>query len=111
MPTRVCLDLTALPYNRTSASGVALAERLKPMPHDRLTRRLQADGSGLRLLDRAMRTRFIRERGSLVPDETVMTTPCASAIGGVAWVCSGHARLLVYRLPFGRSHWIQARNV
>jgi hypothetical protein len=38
MPELLRRDLTALRYNRPSASGVALAEALQTGSHDRLTR-------------------------------------------------------------------------
>ena len=46
MPTLVWLSLTALLYDRTSTSCVALAEALQAVSHDRLTRLLQATGVG-----------------------------------------------------------------
>ena len=51
MPTLVWHYLTALLYDRTSTSCVALAEALKTVSHDRLTRLLQADWSGQILLE------------------------------------------------------------
>ena len=51
MPTLVWRYLTALLYDRPSSSGVALAEALETMSHDGLTRLLQADRSGQRLLE------------------------------------------------------------
>jgi hypothetical protein len=41
MPELLWLFLTALLHYRTSASGVALAEALETVSHDRLTRLLQ----------------------------------------------------------------------
>jgi hypothetical protein len=52
MPTLVWLYLTALLYYHTSTSCVALADALKTVSHDRLTRMLQADWSGHTLLER-----------------------------------------------------------
>jgi hypothetical protein len=72
MPELLWLYLTALLYYRTSASGVALAEALQTVSHDRLTRWLQADWSGHTLLELAVRTRFVWARGSLIIDDTVM---------------------------------------
>jgi hypothetical protein len=46
MPELLWRDLTAWLYDRTSASGVALAEALETVLHDRLTRLLQAEWSG-----------------------------------------------------------------
>jgi hypothetical protein len=51
MPELLWLYLTALLYYRTSASCVVLAETLETVSHDRLTRLLQSDWSGQRLLD------------------------------------------------------------
>jgi hypothetical protein len=56
--------------------------------HDRLTRLLQADGSGQSLLDLTCRTLFVWRRGSLSIDDTVMATPVATAIERRAWVYS-----------------------
>ena len=46
MPKLVWLYLTALVYDRTSATCVALAEAVQTVSHDRLTRMLQSDWSG-----------------------------------------------------------------
>ena len=86
MPTLVWLYLTALLYYRTSATCVALAEALQTVSHDRLTRMLQADWSGQRLLERACRTLFVWERGYLIIDDTVVPKPFATAMEGLAWV-------------------------
>jgi hypothetical protein len=51
MPGLVWLYLTALLYHRTSGSCVALAEALRTVSHDRLTRRLRGGWSGHTLLD------------------------------------------------------------
>jgi hypothetical protein len=59
MPELVWLYLTALLYDRTSASCVALAEALGTVSHDRLTRLLQSDWSGQRLLELAFRRLFV----------------------------------------------------
>lgn len=61
MPTLVWLYLTALQYDRTSSSCVALAEALETVSHDRLTRMLQADWSVQTLLESALHTLFIWE--------------------------------------------------
>jgi putative transposase len=119
MPTLVWLYLTALLYYRTSASCVALAEGLETVSHDRLTRMLQADWSGQILLERAVRTLFVWERGYLVLDDTVIAKPYATAIEGLAWVFSSQERrpvwglslvLLVWtngtvRIPLGMRLW------
>jgi hypothetical protein len=88
MPTLVWRYLTALLYDRTSATCVALAEALHTGSPDRLTRRLHADWSGQRLLESAFRTLFVWERGSLIIDDTVVPKPLATAMEGLAWVCS-----------------------
>jgi putative transposase len=88
MPTLGWLYLTAILYYRTSATCVAFAEALQTVSHDRLTRMLQADWSGQRLLERAFRTWFVWERGSLIIDDTVVPKPFATAMEGLAWVFS-----------------------
>jgi putative transposase len=119
MPTLVWLYLTALLYYRTSASCVALAESLETVSHDRLTRMLQADWSGQRLLESAVRTLFVWERGYLILDDTVIAKPFATAMDGLAWVFSSQERrpvlgfslvLLVWtngvvRIPLGMRLW------
>ena len=55
MPELLWLYLTALLYDRTSSSCVALAEALETVSHDRLTRLLQAGWSGHTLLELACR--------------------------------------------------------
>ena len=96
MPTLVWLYLTAILYYRTSATCVALAEALQTVSHDRLTRMLQADWSGQRLLERAFRTLFVWERGSLIIDDTVVPKPFATAMEGLAWVFSSQDHKPVY---------------
>jgi hypothetical protein len=59
MPLLVWLYPIALLSDQTSATCVALAEALKTVPHDRLTRLLRAHGSGQPLLEHACRTRFV----------------------------------------------------
>lgn len=98
MPELLWLYLTALLYYRTSASCVALAEALETVSHDRLTRLLQSDWSGQRLLDLACRTLFVWERGYLIIDDTVIPKPFAVAIAGLAWVFSSLERKPVYGL-------------
>jgi putative transposase len=96
MPTLVWLYLTALLYYRTSANCVALAEALQHVSHDRLTRMLQADWSGQRLLESACRLLFVWERGYLLLDDTVIPKPFATAMEGLAWVFSSRERRAVY---------------
>jgi DDE superfamily endonuclease len=98
MPALIWLYLTALLYDRTSASCVALAEALETVFHDRLTRLLQGDWSGQRLLELADRTLFVWERGYLISDDTVIPKPFAAAIEGLAWVFSSQGRKPVYGL-------------
>jgi hypothetical protein len=84
MLTLIWLYLTALLYDRTSATCVALAEALQTVFHDRLTRLLQADWSGQTLLELAFRTLFVWQRGNLIIDDTVIPKPLATAIEGLA---------------------------
>jgi hypothetical protein len=63
MPTLVWLYLTAWLYDRTSATCVALAEGWHTVSQDRLTSMLQADWSGQRLLESAVRALCVWERG------------------------------------------------
>jgi len=119
MPTLAWLYLTALLYDRTSATCVALAEALQTVSHDRLTRMLQADWSGQRLLESACRAVFVWERGSLIIDDTVVPKPFATAMEGLAWVFSSQERKPVYgfslvlliwtdgrvRIPLGIGRW------
>jgi hypothetical protein len=96
MPELVWLYLTALLYDCTSPSCVALAEALQMGSQDRLTRPLQADWSGQIRLESAVRRLFVWERGSLILDYTVSPKPFATAMEGVAWVFSSQARTSVY---------------
>jgi putative transposase len=119
VPTLVWLYLTAFLYSRTSANWVALAEALATVSHDRLTRLLQGDGSGQRLLELACRTLFGWDKGSLSIDDTVIPKPFATASEGLAWVFSSLERKPVYglslvllvwtngtlRLPLGMRLW------
>jgi hypothetical protein len=105
MPTRVWLYLTALLYDRTSVSCVALAEALETVSHDGLTRLLQADWSGQTLLELAWRTLFACERGDLIIDDTVLPKPFATAIEGLAWMYSSQEGKPVYGLSLVRLVW------
>ncbi len=98
MPALIWLYLTALLYDRTSVWCVAWAEALETVSHDRLTRLLQADWSGHTLLELAVRTLFVWERGYLILDDTVLPKPFATAIEGLAWVYSSQERKPVYGL-------------
>jgi Transposase DDE domain len=57
---------------------------------------LQANWSGQRRLERAWRTLFVWERGSLIIDDTVVPRPFATAMEGLAWVFSSQERKPVY---------------
>jgi hypothetical protein len=105
MPKRVWLYLTALRYDRTSVSGVALAEALETVSQDDLTRLLQADWSGQTLLELAWRTLFACERGDLIIDDTVLPQPFATAIEGLAWLYSSQERKPVYGLSLVLLVW------
>jgi putative transposase len=105
MPTLVWHYLTALLYYRTSASCVALAEALQSVSHDRLTRLLQADWSGQRLLELTCRTLFVWRRGYLIIDDTVMAKPFATAIERLAWVYSSRDHRPVYGLSLVLLVW------
>lgn len=119
MPELLWRYLTALLYYRTSASCVALAEALQTVSHDRLTRLLQAEWSGHTLLELAVRTLFVWQRGYLIIDDTVIPKPFATAMEGLAWVFSTQERRPVYgfslvllvwtdgqlRIPLGLRLW------
>jgi hypothetical protein len=64
--------------------------------HDRLTRLLQAGWSGQTLLELAVRTLFVRERGYLILADTVIPKPFATAMEGLAWVYSNQERKPVF---------------
>jgi DDE superfamily endonuclease len=105
MPALLWLYLTAWLYYGTSVSCVAFAEALETVSHDRLTRLLQADWSGQALLEWAVRTLFVWERGDLILDDTVLPKPCATAIEGLAWVFSSQERKPVYGLSLVLLVW------
>jgi DDE family transposase len=105
VPTLVWRSLTALLSDRTSANCVALAEALATVSHDRLTRLLQGDWSGQRLLELAVRTLFTWERGDLIIDDTVIPKPFATAIEGLAWVFSSQEHKPVYGLSLVLLVW------
>jgi putative transposase len=109
MPTLVWLYLTALLYYRTSATCVALAEVLHTVSHDRLTRMLQADWSGQRLLESAFRTLFVWEQGYLIIDDTVVPKPFATAMEGLAWVFSSQQGKPVYGFSVVLLIWTDGR--
>jgi DDE superfamily endonuclease len=96
MPKRVWRSLTALLYDRTSGSCLVLAEALEAVSDDRLTRLLQADWTGQALLDLAVRTLFVWQRGYLMLDDTVIPKPFATAMERLAWVFSSQERKPVY---------------
>jgi putative transposase len=121
MPSLLWHYLTALLYDRTSGSCVALAEALETVSHDRLTRLLQGTWSGQTLLELTFRTLFVWERGYLLLDDTVIPKPFATAMESLAWVFSrqerkpvdGFSRVLLIwtngplRSPLGLRLWRQ----
>ena len=86
------LYLTALLYDQTSATCVALAEALETGSPDRLTRLLRADWSGHTRLEHAFRTLCVWEQGDLIVDDTVSPKPFATAMAGLAWVFASQER-------------------
>jgi putative transposase len=88
---------------------VALAEAWQTVSHDRVTRVLQADWSGQRLLERACRTLFVWERGSLIIDDTVVPKPFATAMEGLAWVFSSQEHKPVYGFSVVLLIWTDGR--
>jgi hypothetical protein len=84
MPELLWRYLTALLYDCTSGSCVTFAEALETVSHDRLTRRRQADWSGHTRLELTLRTLFVRSRGYLILDDTVMPQPMATAMESLA---------------------------
>jgi putative transposase len=109
MPELLWRYLTALLYYRTSASCVALAEALQTVSHDRLTRLLQAEWSGHTLLELAVRTLFVWQRGYLIIDDTVIPKPFATAMEGLAWVFSTQERRPVYGFSLVLLVWTDGR--
>jgi hypothetical protein len=89
----------------SKANGVALAEALATVSHDRLTRLLQGDWSGQRLLELACRTLSVWDKGYLIIDDTVIPKPFATAIEGLAWVFSSVERKPVYGLSLVLLVW------
>jgi hypothetical protein len=109
MPELLWLYLTALRYDRTCSSCVALAEALETVSHDRLTSLLQAEWSGPTLLELAYRTLFVQPRGDLILDDTVIPKPFASAMEGLAWVFSSQERRPVSGFSLVRRVWTDGR--
>ena len=121
MPALLGLSLTAWLYERTAGRGVALAEALESVSHDRLTRLLQGDWSGHTRLERVFRPLVVSERGSRLSEETGIPQPCATASESLAGVCSRQERqpvdgfsrgFLVWthgprRIPLGLRVWRQ----
>jgi putative transposase len=105
MPKLVWLYLTAVLYDRTSATCVALAEAVQTVSHDRLTRMLQSEWSGHTLLDVVCRTLFVWNRGFLSIDDTVLPKPFATAIENLAWVYSSQEHKPVYGLSLVLLVW------
>ena len=107
MPTLGWRYLTALRYDRTSATGGALAEAWQTVSHDRLTRLLQADCSGPTRLALACRTRLVVERGALISADAVLPKPLASVIAGLAGVSSSQAPRSVSGLSLALLIWTE----
>ena len=105
MPTLVWPYLTALLYYGISTSCVALAEALQTVSHERLTRMLRADWSGQTLLELAVRSLFVWERGYLILDDTVIPKPFATAIESLDWVYSSQKHKPVYGLSLVLLIW------
>jgi DDE superfamily endonuclease len=105
MPERLRRYLTAWLYDRPSGSGVAVAEVLGAVSHDRLTRMRQSDWSGQTLLELACRTLFGWQRGYLIIADTVIPKPFAAAIEGLTWVFSSQERKPVYGLSLVLLVW------
>jgi hypothetical protein len=105
MPALIWLYLTALLYYRTAPTCVAMSEALQTVSHDRLTRMLQADWSGLTLLESACRMLFVWERGYLILDDTVIPKPFATAMESLAWVFSSQECRPVYGLSLVLLVW------
>jgi hypothetical protein len=95
MPTLIRLSLTAWRYDRTSASGVALADALATVSHARWTRLPPCDWSGHTRPELACRTPLVWERGDLIIDDTGIPTPDATTIEGLAWGSSSQDRKAV----------------
>jgi hypothetical protein len=105
MPMLVWLYLTALLYDRTSTNCMAVAEGLKTVSDDRLTRPPQADWSGQTFIESGCRTLFVCERGYLILDDTVIPKPFATAIECLAWVFSSQERKPMYGLSLVLLVW------
>jgi hypothetical protein len=113
------LSRTALRDDRTSAPCVALADALAPVAPARVTSLVPAHGSGHTRLEGAVRPLVVGEPGELLIDDAGMATPLATALQGLAGVCSRRERrpvegcsLVVVgwpegvrRLPLGRRLW------
>ena len=93
----------------TSATCAALAEAWQTVPHDRLTRVLRADWSGPTPLERAFRTLFVCERGSLIIADTVVPKPVATAMEDLAWVFSSQQGKPVYGCSVVLLIWTEGR--
>jgi hypothetical protein len=109
MPRLVWLSLTARLSYRTSGRGVALAEVLRTVVHDRVTRMLPGERSGHPLLDVACRTLFVWERGVLILDDTLIPKPLATALEGLAWGVSSQARRPVSGCSLVLLVWTEGR--
>jgi hypothetical protein len=95
MPELIWLYLTALLYYRTSMSCTAfggLANRVPwPLDENAAGRLVRANTPGARL------SHLVRVgTGDLVLDDTVVPTPLATVMDGLAWVFSSRERKPVY---------------
>jgi hypothetical protein len=109
MPELIWLYPTALLYNWTSATCVALAEALETVSHDRLTRMLQSHWSWHTRLELACRPRGVGQRGALIRDDTVLPQPVATAMESWARVFSRQERRPVTGVSLGLLGWTDGR--
>jgi hypothetical protein len=119
MPETILSYLTALIYFTKICSCFAIAETLGKVSHDRLTRMLNGDWSGQRLLELALRAFFLVVGGYLIIDDTVIEKPYSSKLSECAWVYSSKRKKVVFgisvvllvwtdgqiRIPLGYRVW------
>ena len=72
MPKPLWIYLIALLHFTKVSTCSTIAEIFPKASHDRLTRMLNGDWSGQTLLELAIRTLFVWERGYLIIDDTVL---------------------------------------
>lgn len=108
MPELVWFYLTALLYDRTSDTCIALAEAAEIVSYERLTRLLKGNWSKQRLLEIACRPLFVWRRHYLILDDTVIPKRFAAGIEGLAWAFSSQERKSVYGLSSSSSSgWLR----